>query len=694
MHKFANKAKNLYSQYDNWDDLEKAIGINLPRRNGAEYTYLSVRTAADLLVYDIEGRAERELDSPPEDVIKLSPIYANRDRPIYGEIQLYPEQQPVANEMYRQFVEYLNGTSKSKAFLDDGKTGCGKTFEVAHFIARILSEGIIQRECPLPLANILIICPKPVKRQYCEVLEKFGLKKYLHNIIYITTYSELRSRSGAIFCKIEDVEDEFDGTVHQEVTINKGIVPLVVILDESHKLQNEDALQTRIINAFLECKRPPFELHCSATPFITVNSARSLILAIDNVKLLGIKITADNFRQLAPLITPEPHRASKVGAKRLRKILSPYILTRPRVKWAHKAINDVVILDFLNDHQRSRYARAEQTYVEKCRRLGKDPASGTLGAFVILNEFRRTVEPIRGEQVSDIVASKYREGLVAPVVACAYRNTINSVVLNLVKKHGIPREEIAIIWGGRRKFRRDILMNKAECAALARRIAAGDDISYRELRALKETIVYEQDAIEHGEIRQDDSVDEDAHNARLDTLDSLQLSGSQSSKQRYENIQAFQTGEAKICIYTIASGGTGLSLDHDKPSLLPREVWITPIYSGIDFKQGLGRTVRRATLSDTWQHVCLMRGTVEEHHVAPLLDTKMAALANSVNEDYTLELMKKILASDLAEQKQINLRTVDQVLADSDKDGSQMYEADDVDSDDEDDDEDADNNEE
>lgn len=77
-----------------------------------------------------------------------------------------------------------------------------------------------------------------------------------------------------------------------------------------------------------------------------------------------------------------------------------------------------------------------------------------------------------------------------------------------------------------------------------------------------------------------------------------------------------------------------MSLDKDKPHLLPREGYFTPVWNGKEFKQALGRLVRRASLADARQFVCYLKGTVEEYHVAPLLDTKLRCIAEITNRTF------------------------------------------------------------
>jgi len=149
-------------------------------------------------------------------------------------------------------------------------------------------------------------------------------------------------------------------------------------------------------------------------------------------------------------------------------------------------------------------------------------------------------------------------------------------------------------------------------------------------------------------------------------MSSLGLMGDQSPLQRQREIDKFQSGEAKWCIFTLAAGGVGLSLDHNAPHLLPREVLVTPSYSGPEFKQALGRCVRRTTLSDTHQYMCYMKDTVESDHVAPLIDRKMKFISAITQSTFN------IIDLDTTTYKEYKFRTQDEILRDAEEETAQL----------------------
>lgn len=145
--------------------------------------------------------------------------------------------------------------------------------------------------------------------------------------------------------------------------------------------------------------------------------------------------------------------------------------------------------------------------------------------------------------------------------------------------------------------------------------------------------------------------------------------GSQTPNQRQLEIDRFQNGDSKVCIFTLAAGGVGLSLDHWHAKLLPRVGYFTPTYSGPEFQQALGRLPRRMTLSDTYQFIVGMLGTIEETHVMPLIDKKLRCIAEITNSDYSLIDFHKAKVVELD-----RVRSLEEAVKDSDNEKTQMQE--------------------
>ena len=109
--------------------------------------------------------------------------------------------------------------------------------------------------------------------------------------------------------------------------------------------------------------------------------------------------------------------------------------------------------------------------------------------------------------------------------------------------------------------------------------------------------------------------------------------GAQDQDERQREIDRFQSGKTLFCIYTLKSGGVGLSLHHtdelttfkcrrkesgyaveeDIPKVLvrPRETFAFVSYNAIELVQGVGRVPRLTSLSPTVQNIYCYAGTIE-----------------------------------------------------------------------------------
>ena len=90
------------------------------------------------------------------------------------------------------------------------------------------------------------------------------------------------------------------------------------------------------------------------------------------------------------------------------------------------------------------------------------------------------------------------------------------------------------------------------------------------------------------------------------------IHGGQTSSERSEAIEKFQSNKAKMMIVTTQSGGVGINL-HDTIGNLPRRVIISPTFSAVDLKQALGRCFRSGTKSPVIQNIVFAAGTIEEY---------------------------------------------------------------------------------
>lgn len=647
-----------------WSELEKYLGIVIPGDFKSADDNIPFLSALDewsnWYKLSVKARLEASLSAgrnifkPAKAEIQSAGEVKNLRT--VGEFELLPEQQAAADAVIRDLIT----EQKHKAGLQDGNTGSGKTVFAVAVLDHIIKSGVLEQG--FYITPLLIFCPPTLMETWYRHLERGGLSKYIGNTIQVIPYSGLSATQGRVYIT---ERQEYDYSRGQEKTIlewNTALKPYLCIFDECHRLKN-DSFQTKAILALLKLK--PYSIWMSATPFVTVNDSKAFIIAT-GAKLLDMTITEENFNQFASLICKEPSKPNKAAAKRLRQLLAPYIYSFPKVKWPHKAINSIILVDFACDSDREVYHNAYDKYLEKCRLLGKNTDFGRFQQFVALGQFRKVVEPLHTDPIVDKCHELIRTNQAAPIIGCAYRDTVIRAVFRLVEL-GYKRSEISVIWGGKEELKTKYILTEAEFNELITKTMRGEELTKLDIKKIQTTLAFKEEKANYAEQKDEETL------RRLAKVSEFGLMGNQTPNQRQLEIDRFQNGESKICIFTLAAGGVGLSLDHWREGLLPRVGFFTPVYSGPEFAQALGRAVRRKTLSDTRQYIVGMQGTVEETHVMPLIDKKLQCIAEITASDYSLIDFHK---AELVDHK---LRTVEEAERDSEDEKTQLYNVGDTD---------------
>lgn len=151
--------------------------------------------------------------------------------------------------------------------------------------------------------------------------------------------------------------------------------------------------------------------------------------------------------------------------------------------------------------------------------------------------------------------------------------------------------------------------------------------------------------------------------------------GGQSQKERQENINRFQSGEAIYCLFTLKSGGVGLSLHHyvkNAENGKPRYVILPPTWSAIELVQALGRAHRINSISTTHQDIVWFRGTIEEE-VAAKVSRKLSCLSELVSKKETWSgvFSRQIDLDNVEELQQLSLKE----STDNDEDNNEEFAA-------------------
>jgi len=346
------------------------------------------------------------------------------------------------------------------------------------------------------------------------------------------------------------------------------------------------------------------------------------------------RLTNSNFLTFAQLVAApsDPTEYNPAAVKRLMQYLSPYIIDVKGIRFKHHAKNKIELISFSTPQEQQAYANAWENYMKSVAMLeGGDMPGGKFMILVQFLKFRQAAELIRAPYLArrlyDIV---YHKGKSA-VCAVNFRETISKITSILVNDYGVSRDEISLIWGG-------------QAAKAAKK--KGKSIDKNRMEEMK-TLFTEEDLKflrEMGAIDEEDndtnnlSLDNDAKEAdkaKQDMRTKLRL-GTQSKQQRQLEIDRFQNDVSKFCIFTFKSGGVGLSLHQELPTRRQRETLVSPTYSAIELVQGLGRTARFTSCSDTEQTVVFYAGTIEVR-VAARVSKKLMCLREVVRQRETWE---------------------------------------------------------
>ena len=651
-----------------WEEIEAAAEVTIPgnfKLDGPKVLSIgpgsSFATWADWYKTSVVSRLESILDSEKTSAFQapkaeVSTVKEIKSLTRVGEFTLKPAQEAVFEAVIRDFY----GLKLHKAALQDGRTGSGKTVFAMAYLDYVIRSGLLDGTGPLGgmyMTPIMIFCPPGLMEVWYRHIERAGLGSKIGNTIEVIPYSGLSATQGQIYLT-EKIE--YDAYTNQEKTVyqwNPAYRPFTAIFDECHRLKN-DSFQTKAILALL--KHELYSIWMSATPFVTVNDTKAFVLAT-KARLLDMQVTEKNFNIFAGLICNEPHKPNLAAAKRLRKVLAPYIYSMPPARWDHKAINVAILVNFSSQKDAARYDELYNVYLDKCRLLGKNTDFGRFEQFVALGQFRKGVEPMRMDAIVDRCHKHIVDGDASPVIGMAYRDSLIRAAFRL-KMLGYKRSDISVIWGGKEELKTKYILSEAEFNEIFQKSIRGEELTKLDLKRIQITLQFKEEKAAYQEKK-----DEETYR-RLEALGEFGLLGNQSPNQRQIEIDRFQNGESKICLFTLAAGGTGLSLDHWHPKLKPRVGYFTPIYSGPEFQQALGRLVRLMTLSDTRQYIVGMAGTVEESHVMPLIDSKLRCIAEITNSDYSIIDFHKAQVVQLAK-----IRDENQAVVDSEDEKTQLY---------------------
>lgn len=614
-----------------WDEVEKVGSLVVPpTMRVLPISYINVLTACDMWIAGTEERIASAMRQAQADNAAVA-------KPAWSDGQLLPfnlppplRPIPQQRKAYTQIVRELGLSDianfqnpRSRAALLPLPAGNGKTAIAAMVIKHFQDNNYFHAGPSAPLNNIIYITPRRVKPNAIRFFTKAGVKD-LHTRVIVTTYTELRSkRWRGFFSETEDV-NPIDGTTFTTYKYNWPFPPDLVIVDESHTIKKPGVKTTKFVAALFGPKTRV--LFMSATAAVTVNDL-SMFAITSGKKWNGTAITKHNWKEVAwSIAQADPRKPNASGMKRASEFFGDAIVKPPADPRKVKCFNSVKLLQFKTAEDREKYNNAEQEWLEKCRRYGKEPSEkGRIMAATQI--FAAKEELLKAPYFVEMAMEELAKGR-APVIGVRFIDTVKEVYGLLMKCNhpvtGQPltRRNISVIWGGEKIIQPHEVFTPQQFSSLLLKISqlpnGEKDLEPSERAKFRKSKKFHEDRWK----REGETPAMQAERVRW--LKETRLDSQGQAEQQAE-MDAFQAGETDICVFTLSAGGTGVDLDHQNENAKPRTLISTICYYLEQFIQACGRCYRISTISDTYQYIIFFEGTLVADHTAPKLQKKIAS---------------------------------------------------------------------
>ena len=653
----AKKLTDLYRREPfDWDFLQKELSLAVIPTVKLDY--------ATMLGF-LQGWVNQAPARQQKEALRLAEELSLREKRTYSTIDIkLPnglEFKPQQKKAIAALLDVLYNKNLNGSLVPLG-TGKGKSW-IAAGLALWLQKHDPSKFCNFLglFPPILIITKKSVVLDFRDTLKKLGLES-VGLAVDVWSYNEVFSTKNRNFFK-EEVVDVF-GQATKVIRFNlpASAAPKLIILDECQEIKKEKSKRTKYLEAFLQFPEITW-VFTSATPAVTVWDTMFMSIAM-RLQYGARPLTRETFPEFARTLTlgADPRQANAAALERWGAAIGDRFVKPPGDPQKVKALNKVKLFEITDPANKAMLKNAMKNYLEALERTGRsiDPQGQVMVAFMVM---ARAAELATVDTwVADAIHA-HQNGY-APVIAIRFVETLKELVMKLCdseyfKSKGLTKDKISLIWGGNREIKPEELLPESRAAEIAAKMGMwildnpdearkpkADDIGItkEEFRAFHKGIKYTSERIFR-------EMTKDAFAQRNEKLREMKLHN-QNQKERHENVQAFLNGETEFCIYTLSSGGTGISLDHRFQYTRPRKVQSTLTYWAEEVAQALGRCCRITTLTDTLQEIYVPEGTLLSDHMAPRLARKLKSIdaIGSSNVDFAAELEDAIRKKQKAEK--------------------------------------------
>lgn len=460
------------------------------------------------------------------------------------------------------FAEQWDGLCKAAYYYGVRKQNCqviaptgqGKTYYIAGLL-RILVDYFPDRFDFCHPNNIghglpILITPPKVVSQTMQVLNEFGV------MAMVTTLAALRNTLGKSVVEFRTVVINGQPTVYPFFLMHCS--PLMMIVDESQQVKNEDSTQSQIIESCAACGIPTHFM--SATPYSRVSQAKIIACAIApeipnpaDPNARAFHLTGKIWPSFAKSLCPDGYAPTDWSPSALRALqfyLEPYTI-RWAIPYPHRVLTKIVSCEFATDAEQDSYNEVFNEWNEIRLAREQDPLVGVIAELVALQKFNQRAEELRAPH------------LVKAGVELWLRR--EKEALNNKKK-----KRISVIFGFAYKTSMD-----------------------RAAEALKAIL---------GE-------------AEFNKKVAIICGGKNCDADK----DFFQADKKPFLLLTIACGGAGLSLDNNEYNRRQRYMFCSAVWNDIQMAQLAGRTQRLKTKSASYMYIMYYKNTKEYEKLQKVL---------------------------------------------------------------------------